>query len=123
MKNKSYTILEEWQASASEIIPKKNNPATFCWASLILGHAQNSFPIKIPAVGKCRQSQDDHPVILRKEKWESEPGLQSASFTLKVFTHNSMHSGGIQLLSQSSPRLFTIALVNFLLQPVPTPSQ
>ena len=52
--------MEEWQASASELIPlehpKKNKPATLCQASTTLGCTWSSFPSKIPYhPGKHRQ--------------------------------------------------------------------
>ena len=42
---------------------------------------------------------------------------------LNLWATNSLRSGGIQLLSQSSPRLFAAASGHFCLWPLPTPSQ
>ena len=41
------------QSSSPLEHPEKNNPATLCQASPILGCAQSSLPSKIPSVGKC----------------------------------------------------------------------
>ena len=51
------------------------------------------------------------------------PRAQECFFYLQFLAHNSTCSWGMQLLSQSSLRLFTIALGNLLLQPLPTPPQ
>ena len=100
--------------------PKKNNPATLCQASLILGCIQSSFPSKIPSVGKHRQLQHNHPDIPEEEVRAREPEIPS--FISNFLAHNSIHSGGIQLLSQSHPSLFTIASGNLLLCPPPPPA-
>ena len=48
-------------------------PATLCQASLILGCAWSSFPYKILSIGKCRQLQHNHTIILEDEERESKP--------------------------------------------------
>ena len=56
------------QSSSPPEYSKKNNPATLCQASPILGWARSSFPSKIPSVGKCRQLQPDYLGILKAEE-------------------------------------------------------
>ena len=88
-----------------------------CQGSPILGCAWSSFPSKIPSTGKCRHAP---PSIL--EEGETRRA-ESPSFISNLLAHNSLCSGGIELLSQSRPRLFTVASGNLLLQPLPTPPQ
>ena len=103
--------------------PKKNNPATLCPASPIRGCAQRPFLCKILSVGKCGRLQHDHPGILqelpepRESRLVHEPESLSqhlkALLLFQIFLPpNSVHSGGIQLVSQPAPGLFTIASAN-----------
>ena len=109
--------MEEWQVSASEVVPlehPKDKPATLCQASPILGCPQNSLPYKIPPIGKRRQLQydllleEENPGVSQREPVPfREP--ENAAFISNLLAHNSMRSGGIQLLGQSHPTRFTVA--------------
>ena len=121
---KSFTTLEEWQVSASEAVPsrtpRENNPATLFQDSPILGCAQSSFPYKIPSIGKCRPLQHNHPGILKEESPRAR-AIQSGSQRAQASRPRALllfpiflpiipcALGAISFLSQSHPRLFTIA--------------
>ena len=64
-----------------------------------------------------------HPRGRREPDSQRDPtpaNPKSPSFISNILAHNSMCSGGIQLLSQYHPRQFTIALGNLLLWTLPT---
>ena len=95
--------MEEWPASASEPIPSKTpkekqpcypppgqtNPGL---------HLEFLLPFKIPSFMKHRQVQHNHPGIPKAEKQS-----KSLPSCLNLPAHNSICTGGIQLLSQSCP--------------------
>ena len=101
---------------------KENNPATLCQARAVLGCTHTSFShLKyhpLGNAGSCVAWPTRHSHSQGRERERVSLCLPSV---LNLLAHNSMHSGGIQLLSQSHPRLFTIALGSLLVHPFSTP--
>ena len=87
---------------------KKNNPVTLCLASPTLDCTWDFFfhprYCLLGNTGSCSR------IVRHPGGRERDTHTHSLYhlFILNLLAHNSMHSGGVQLLSQSCPRLFPI---------------